>query len=203
MKSDIKIQKTYTVEQQYVKDWTLRSDCMYFEKSGKPLFIKWPTVYRFLSCSIPPLNIVWIRTCNKYHNKIIEPPRDKTNKVSMRPAKTQISLGIRTIWSESLLCAQWVAKDPNFFHADSKDFGQTGRMPRLIWVDAGRRTTLLVLSWGGSIFACWFYSDYFSYCKLCSMIFSSISISVKLRFSTSETRQKAFRIIIKSDKNGW
>ena len=41
-----------------------------------------------------------------------EPQHDKTNKMSVRPAKTQISLGIRPVWSESLLCAQWVAKDP-------------------------------------------------------------------------------------------
>ena len=49
------------------------------------------------------------------------------------------------------LCAQWVAKDPGFLHADSEDSDQTGRMPRLIWVFAGRTATLLVLSWGGSI----------------------------------------------------
>ena len=79
-----------------------------------------------------------------------EPPRDKTNKMTVRPAKTQISLGIRPVWSESSLCAQWVAKDPSFLHADSEDSDQTGRMPRLIWVFAGRTTTLLVLSWGGS-----------------------------------------------------
>ena len=30
---------------------------------------------------------------------------DKTNKVTVRPAKTQISLGIRPVWSESSLCA--------------------------------------------------------------------------------------------------
>ena len=35
-----------------------------------------------------------------------EPWHDKTNKMSMRPAKTQISLGIRPVWSESSLCAQ-------------------------------------------------------------------------------------------------
>ena len=34
-----------------------------------------------------------------------EPPHDKTNKVSVRPAKTQISLGIRPVWSESSLSA--------------------------------------------------------------------------------------------------
>ena len=33
-----------------------------------------------------------------------EPPHDKTNKVTVRPAKTQISLGIRPVWSESSLC---------------------------------------------------------------------------------------------------
>ena len=27
-----------------------------------------------------------------------EPPCDKTNKVAVRPAKTQISLGIRPVW---------------------------------------------------------------------------------------------------------
>ena len=48
--------------------------------------------------------------------------------MSMRPAKTQISLGIRPVWSESSLCAQWVAKDPSFLHADSEDSDQTGRM---------------------------------------------------------------------------
>ena len=66
-----------------------------------------------------------------------EPPRDKTNKVSVPPAKTRISLGICPVWSESSLCAQWVAKDPTFLHADSEDSDQTWRMPRLIWVLAG------------------------------------------------------------------
>ena len=33
-----------------------------------------------------------------------EPRHDKTNKMSVRPAKTQISLGIRPVWSESSLC---------------------------------------------------------------------------------------------------
>ena len=56
-----------------------------------------------------------------------EPPHDKSNKVAVRPAKTQISLGIRPVCSESSLCAQWVAKDPSFLHADSEDSDQTGR----------------------------------------------------------------------------
>ena len=40
--------------------------------------------------------------------------------------------------SESSLCTQWEAKDPRFLHADSKDSDQTGQMPRLIGVFAGR-----------------------------------------------------------------
>ena len=34
-----------------------------------------------------------------------EPPRGKTNKMTVRPAKTQISLGIRPVWSGSSVCA--------------------------------------------------------------------------------------------------
>ena len=69
----------------------------------------------------------------KMRPKLInEPPHDKTNKMTVHPAKTQISLGIRPVWSESSLCAQWVAKDPSFLRADSEDSDQTGRMPRLI-----------------------------------------------------------------------
>ena len=82
--------------------------------------------------------------------KIIELRHDKTNKMSVHPAKTQINLGIRPVWSESLLCAQRVAKYPSFLHADSENSDQTGRIPRLIWVFARRTLILLVLSCRGS-----------------------------------------------------
>ena len=49
---------------------------------------------------------------------INEPRHNKTNKVSLGPAKTQISLGIHPDRLESSLCAQWVAKDLSFLHAD-------------------------------------------------------------------------------------
>ena len=45
----------------------------------------------------------------------------KPTKWHVHPAMTQSSL-----------CAQRVAKDPNFLHADSEDSDQTGWMPRLI-----------------------------------------------------------------------
>ena len=82
-----------------------------------------------------------------------EPPHDKTNRMILRPAKTQISLGIRPVWSEFSLCVQWVAKDPIVPYADSEDSDQTGRMPRLVWIIAGRLCHFVVfclfLTWGG------------------------------------------------------
>ena len=60
----------------------------------------------------------------------------KPTKWHVRPAKTRINLGIRPVWSESSLCAQWVAKDTKFL--DSEDSDQPGRIPRLIWVFARR-----------------------------------------------------------------
>ena len=60
-----------------------------------------------------------------------EPWHDKTYK--MHGAK-------RRLWSawasaqsdQSSMCAQWIANDPRFLHADSKVSDQTGQMPRLI-----------------------------------------------------------------------
>ena len=73
----------------------------------------------------------------------------KPTKWHVCPVKPQISLGIHPFWSESLLCTQWVAKNPRFLHVDSKDSDQTGQMPRLIWVFAGRTCSFVgfVMCW--------------------------------------------------------
>ena len=52
----------------------------------------------------------------------------KPTKWHEHPEKTQISLGIRPVWSESPLCTQWIAKDPSFLHVDSEDWSD--------WADA-------------------------------------------------------------------
>ena len=80
---------------------------------------------------------------------IYEPRHDKTSKLRCAQRRLR-SACASTVWSESLLCAQWVAKDPRFLYADSEDSDQTGRMPRLIWVFAWRTAILLVLSCRGS-----------------------------------------------------
>ena len=79
-----------------------------------------------------------------------EPQHGKTNKVTVRPAKTQISLGIRSVWSESSLSAWRYPGSLATHWAHSEDSDQTGRMPRLIWVFTGRTPILLVLSCRGS-----------------------------------------------------
>ena len=76
----------------------------------------------------------------------------KPTKWPVHPAKTQISLDIHPIWSESLLSAWRKLRSLATHWVHSEDSDQTGRMPRLIWVFAGRTVILLVLSWGGSIF---------------------------------------------------
>ena len=54
--------------------------------------------------------------------------------MTVRPAKTQISLGIRPVWSESLPSAWRKLGSVATHWAHSEDSDQTGRMPRLIWV---------------------------------------------------------------------
>ena len=57
-------------------------------------------------------------------------------------ASTQSDQSSPSVWRKlGFLPTHW---------AHSKDSDQTGRMPRLIWVFAGRKAILLVLSWGGS-----------------------------------------------------
>ena len=61
----------------------------------------------------------------------------KQTKWPVCSAKTQISLGICPVWSESSLCVLWTAKDPNILQRTAKS-DQTGQMPTLIRVFAGR-----------------------------------------------------------------
>ena len=88
-------------------------------------------------------------------SNLFEPRHDKTNKMSVCLSKTQISLGIRPVWSESSLSAWRNIGSLATHWAHSEDSDQTGWMARLIWVIAGRTIILLVLSCRGS-FVIWF-----------------------------------------------
>ena len=78
-------------------------------------------------------SVCWHCISKNYLSHLVTKP----TKWHVRPAKTQISMGIRPFWSKSSLCAEWVVKDPSFLHGDSEDSDQTGRLSRLIWVFAG------------------------------------------------------------------
>ena len=119
-----------------------------------PLLLHWSCVIIILPFS----TIRWSCTAVKHRHLLwiaqscwIEPPRDKTNNVAVRPAKTQISLGIRPVWSESSLSA-WRKLGLLATYERTAKTDQTGWMPKLIGVFAGRTLSLLVLSRGGSIF---------------------------------------------------
>ena len=74
----------------------------------------------------------------------------KPTKMAVRPAKTQISLGICPVWSGSSLSV-WKNLGSSATHsAHCEDSDQTWRMPRLIRVFAGCTLILLVLSCCGS-----------------------------------------------------
>ena len=57
-----------------------------------------------------------------------EPRHDKTNKMAVRPTKTQISLGIRPVWSESSLSAWRSIGSLATHRAHSVDSDQSGQM---------------------------------------------------------------------------
>ena len=84
-----------------------------------------------------------------------EPPHDNTNKMSVRPANTQISLGIRPVWSESSLFA-WRKLGSLATHwAHSED-----------WSDRANTQADLSLRWAHMPFV-WFYHLCFQHFANC------------------------------------
>ena len=70
----------------------------------------------------------------------------KPTKWHVRLAKTQVSLGIHPVWSESSLCA-WRRLGFSATHEVHSEYSdQTGRMPRLIWVFTGHTCHFIGLS---------------------------------------------------------
>ena len=107
-----------------------------------------------------------VETCSLFSSPF-EPWQDKTNKVSVCPVKTQISLGICPVWSGSSLSA-WRDLGSLATHwAHCEDSDQTGQTPKLIWVFAGHTVTLLVLSRGDS-FGIWITSLWEERARLCA-----------------------------------
>ena len=77
----------------------------------------------------------------------------KPTKWHVHPVKTQISLGIHPVWSESLFA--WRKHGSLATHWAHSEDSQIGLMPRLIWVFAGCTSISLVLSRCGSHVFMW------------------------------------------------
>ena len=107
----------------------------------------WINVYSFPSCE----------------SKRNEPPHDKTSKMAVRPAKTQISLGIRPVWSESSMSAwrKLGSLATHWAHSDAKTRIRLGGCPG--WSES---------SLGAQSF-CWFCHDAAQICTYtCTNIYS-------------------------------
>ena len=66
--------------------------------------------------------------------------------IHVRPAKIQISLRIRAVWSESSLGSFGIAMDERFLLADNKNSDKTSRKHRMIWVFVDRSCRRYVFS---------------------------------------------------------
>ena len=97
------------------------------------------------------------------------------NQQNVRLSNIRISLGIRPVWSESSLCAQWVAKDPSFLHADSELWSD--------WVDAQADLSL-----------CWAHMPFFWFCYKAAQMFSSSILLLSIRDFLSSEHWFCYRI---------
>ena len=79
---------------------------------------------------------VYIRHITKL--LIIEPAHDKTNKINCAPSGDSGQPGHPPSLISIFVGPFWLAKDPVLLRAGSEYSDQGGRMPRLIWVFAGR-----------------------------------------------------------------
>ena len=86
---------------------------------------------------------------DRFMSYLVQTPEDRfsrdvahMSRLMTKPTKWHVRPAMASAWGKLWsLAINW---------AHSEDSDQTGRMPRLIWVFAGRIVTLLVLSWGGS-----------------------------------------------------
>ena len=95
----------------------------------------------FCQCNLCKITVAKFNYLHTHMSRLMKKPI----KWSVPPAKTQISLGIRPVWSVSPLCTQWIAKDPSFLHADSEDSDQTVDL-----FSFGAHSILSILSWDSS-----------------------------------------------------
>ena len=83
---------------------------------------------RIFTYNIPPQEVrfVWPSRSEETLPNYIWAASWQNQQYDCAPSEDSDQPGPPPVWSESSLCAQWVAKDPSFLHADSEDSDQTG-----------------------------------------------------------------------------
>ena len=96
--------------------------------------------YSFSLASVPACKCkLWIHSDRNWNRLlIIDMCAQQRLRSAWTSAQSEISLGIRPVWSESSLSARRNIGSSATHLTHSKDSDQTGRIPRLIWVFSGR-----------------------------------------------------------------
>ena len=122
------------------------------------LSLRSPTLYHWATALPSQIGILdWNRQSQFIMLNNMSRSMTKPTKWHVRPARTQISLGIRPVWSESSLSAWRNLRSLATHWTHSEDSDQTGQMPRKILIRLGwcpgwsesllsAKTILLVLS---------------------------------------------------------
>ena len=146
---------------------------------GSPCYFVVFVVLRFkclTTCQMPTIAFprCWFLFLAVVYFSRNEPPRDKTNKVSVRPAKTHISLGIRPVLSDSSLSAWRLAT----IWGHSEDWSD--------WVDAQADLSL-----------CWVHTHFVGF-VMSRLINNSLLVTWKLyvRPEQNRTEQNRSRIYL-------
>ena len=107
--------------------------------------------------------LFWKRMSICFANSVeepFEPPHDKTNNMAVRPAKTQIILGIRPVWSESSLSAWRKVGTLLWTHSEGSEMSEI----EPVWgfqCYRKARMHFTGLYWFRLSFMGWFASQYF------------------------------------------
>ena len=97
---------------------------------------------------------------------IYEPAHDKTNKMTCAPVKTQISLGIRPVWSESLLSTWRNIGSLTTYWVQSEHWSD--------WADAQVDLSL-----------CWVHMSFYWFCHAAAHIYLKINSCTVVRIKSS------------------
>ena len=104
----------------------------------------------------------------------------KPTKWHVRPAKTHVNLDIRPVWSESLLSTWGKRRSLAVIRAHSEASDQTGRLPRLIWVFAGRKVHFIAFVMRRLILLCLICVSNTDFCYFEAFYFLKLSEEARI-----------------------